>query len=204
MSKIKICGLKRLEDINFVNVAKPDYVGFVFAGMKRKIDFNTAAKFKSLLDSNMQVVGVFVNEPLDNIVGLCEDKIIDLVQPHGDEDEFYISKLKEKVKQPIIKVVRVKEKICYINTKADFTLFDTRSNFEYGGGGKVFDWNLIKGYKKPFFIAGGLNKDNIEKALTELKPYCVDLSSGVETNGVKDLKKIKEVIEIIRKQSDVK
>ncbi|GHT76376.1 N-(5'-phosphoribosyl)anthranilate isomerase [Endomicrobiia bacterium] len=204
MTKIKICGLKREEDIGFVNIAKPDYVGFVFAGEKRKIDFNTATKLKSLLNKEIQTVGVFVNIDVDNILNLYRDCIIDLVQLHGDEDEIYISKLKEKVKQPIIKVVRVKEKIRDIKTKANFTLFDMYNNFEYGGCGKVFDWNLIRQYKQPFFLAGGLNKDNIEKALTELKPYCIDLSSGVETDGIKDLNKIKEIIQIVRKYSNTK
>ncbi|MDR0398520.1 MAG: phosphoribosylanthranilate isomerase [Endomicrobium sp.] len=204
MTKIKICGLKREEEISFVNIARPDYIGFVFAGEKRKIDFNIATKLKFLLNKEIQTVGVFANEDVDNILNLCKDCVIDLVQLHGDEDELYISKLKEKVKQPIIKVIRVKEKICDINTKADFVLFDTYSNFEYGGCGKVFDWHLIREYKQPFFLAGGLNKDNIENALTELKPYCVDLSSGVEINGIKDLKKIKEIIQIVRKHSDVK
>ncbi|GHT52028.1 N-(5'-phosphoribosyl)anthranilate isomerase [Endomicrobiia bacterium] len=204
MTKIKICGLKREEDIGFVNIAKPDYIGFVFAGEKRKIDFNTATKLKSLLNKEIQTVGVFVNIDVDNILNLCRDCIIDLVQLHGDEDELYVSKLKEKVKQPIIKVVRVKEKIRDIKTKADFTLFDMHNDFEYGGCGKVFDWSLIRQYKQPFFLAGGLNKDNIEKALTELKPYCIDLSSGVETDGIKDLNKIKEIIQIVRKYSNTK
>ncbi|MDR1122604.1 MAG: phosphoribosylanthranilate isomerase [Endomicrobium sp.] len=204
MVKIKICGLKREEDINFVNIARPDYIGFVFAGEKRKIDFNIATKLKSLLNKKIQTVGVFVNSDMESIVSLCKDCVINLVQLHGDEDEFYISKLKEKIKQPIIKAIRVKEKIYSINIKADFVLFDTYTNFEYGGCGKVFDWNLVKEYKQSFFLAGGLNKDNIENALTELNPYCVDLSSGVERNGVKDLNKIKEVVQIIRKHSNTK
>jgi phosphoribosylanthranilate isomerase len=204
MTKIKICGLKREEDINFVNIARPDYIGFVFAGAKRKINFNIAAKLKSSLNKEIQAVGVFVNSDMESVINLCKDRIIDLVQLHGDEDELYISKLKEKVKQPIIKVIRVKEKICDINTKADFVLFDTHNNFEYGGCGKVFDWSLVREYKQPFFLAGGLNKDNIENALTKLNPYCVDLSSGVERNGMKDLKKIKEIIQIVRKHSGEK
>jgi phosphoribosylanthranilate isomerase len=204
MTKIKICGLKREEDIDFINIAKPNYVGFVFAGEKRKIDFNTAAKLKSLLNKEIQAVGVFVNANIEDIINLCRDCIIDVVQLHGYEDEFYISKLKEKIKQAIIKVIRVEEKICNINTKADFVLFDTHTDFEYGDSGKVFNWSLIREYKKPFFLAGGLNKNNIKKALTELKPYCVDLSSGVEAGGIKDLNKIKEIIQIVRKHSDTK
>lgn len=96
MTKIKICGLKREEDISFVNIARPDYIGFVFAGKKRKIDFNIATKLKSLLNKEIQTVGVFANEDVDNILNLCKNCVIDLVQLHGDEDELYISKLKKK------------------------------------------------------------------------------------------------------------
>jgi phosphoribosylanthranilate isomerase len=198
MPKIKICGLKREEDVSFVNAAKPDYTGFVFAGVKRKIDFNTAAKFRSLLDDKVQSVGVFVNDKIDNIVNLCEDKIINLVQLHGGEDESYIGRLKERIKTPIVKVVRVKDKIYSAATKADFVLFDAYSSSEYGGSGKVFDWDLLKECKKPFFLAGGLNKDNVVVAVKKLNPYCVDLSSGVEKNGVKDLNEIIEMVKILR------
>lgn len=201
MSKIKICGLKREEDIRFVNITKPDYVGFVFAGIKRKIDFNTASKLKFLLDNKIQSVGVFVNEPIDSISGLCDDKIIDLVQLHGNEDDVYVSKLKENIKLPIIKAVRVKSKLYNVIVKTDFILFDAYNDLEYGGSGKVFNWDLVKGYKEPFFLAGGLNKDNVKEVVQKINPYCVDLSSGVETNGIKDFEKIKIVIEIVRKES---
>ena len=198
MPKIKICGLKRKEDIGFVNIAKPDFVGFVFAGVKRKIDFSVAAKFRYLLDDKIQSVGVFVNDKIDNIVDLCEDKTINLVQLHGDEDESYISELKEKIENPVIKAVRVKDKIHDTETKADFVLFDAYSGSEYGGGGKVFDWSLLEGCEKPFFLAGGLDRYNIVKAVKKLNPYYVDLSSGVETGGIKDLNKIVETVNIVR------
>jgi phosphoribosylanthranilate isomerase len=198
MPKIKICGLKREEDVIFVNSAKPDYAGFVFAGVKRKVDFNIAARLRSLLDDKIQSVGVFVNDKIDNIVSLCEDKIINLVQLHGEEDESYISRLKERIKNSVIKAVRVKDKIYSVATKADFVLFDTYSSSECGGSGKVFDWDLLKECKRSFFLAGGLNKDNIAAAVKKLNPYCIDLSSGVETNGVKDLNKIIEMVKILR------
>ncbi len=198
MPKIKICGLKREADVSFVNVTSPDYAGFVFAGVKRKIDFNTAAKFRSLLDDKVQSVGIFVNDKIDNIVDLCEDKIISLVQLHGGEDESYIGRLKKRIKNPVVKVVRVKDKIYGVATEADFVLFDTYSNSEHGGSGKVFDWDLLKECRKPFFLAGGLNKDNIVAAVKKLNPYCVDLSSGVETDGVKDLNKIIDMVKILR------
>ena len=196
MSKIKICGLKRKEDIEYVNLAKPDYAGFVFAGIKRKIDFQTAANFRSLLNKNIKSAGVFVNEPIENIISLCKDKTIDIIQLHGNENEQYIDALRQKADNKIIKSVVVNQtsKLPGFQTSnIDFLLFDSGM-----GSGETFDWDLIKGYDKPFFLAGGLNKDNIAKALKTLKPYCVDLSSGVETNGLKDFEKIKEIIEIIR------
>ena len=201
MTKIKICGLKREEDIKYANEVKPDYIGFVFAGAKRKIDFVTAAKLKKLLDKDIKSVGVFVNEGIGNIARLCDEGTIDLVQLHGDEDEAYICKLKERVKNKIIKAVKIQssklEELKVQSSNADFILFDSGS-----GSGKIFDWNLIKGYDKPFFLAGGLNKDNLAKALKMLNPWCVDLSSGVETDGLKDFEKIKEVIKIVRRLED--
>jgi len=197
MSKIKICGLKRKEDVEYVNLAKPDYAGFVFAGIKRKIDFQTAANFRSLLNKNINSVGVFVNEPIENIISLCKDKTIDIIQLHGDENEQYIDALRQKVDNKIIKSVKIQFTInnlqLTINSKVNFLLFDSGM-----GSGETFDWGLIKGYDKPFFLAGGLNKDNIAKALKTLKPYCVDLSSGVETNGLKDFEKIMEIMRIVR------
>ncbi|MDR1941070.1 MAG: phosphoribosylanthranilate isomerase [Endomicrobium sp.] len=199
MVRIKICGLKRLEDIDCVNRTKPDYAGFVFAGIKRKIDFNAAAVLKNSLSGEIQSVGVFVNEPIENIVNLCNDKIIDIAQLHGAEDAEYIKELKSKIDNPVIKAVAVGADFCFsdfsVSCGADFVLFDG----ERGGGGKVFDWNLIKDFKEtPYFLAGGLNKDNVVNALSALRPYCIDLNSGVESGGVKDFDKIKEIIEIVR------
>ncbi|MDR2191404.1 MAG: phosphoribosylanthranilate isomerase [Endomicrobium sp.] len=206
MVKVKICGLKRKEDIEYVNLTKPDYAGFVFAGVKRKIDFKTAEYLRSLLDDKIQAVGVFVDEPIENIAALCKADTIDLIQLHGGEDENYIDKLRQKTGAKIIKAVKVELTIDggqlnsqtvnfkrLAQSKADFILFDSGA-----GSGKTFDWNLIKGYDKPFFLAGGLNKDNIEKAVKTLNPYCVDLSGGVETNGLKDFDKISEIIKITR------
>jgi phosphoribosylanthranilate isomerase len=199
MAKIKICGLKRREDIKYVNETKPDYAGFVFAGTKRKISFEEAAKFKSFLDKDIKAVGVFVNEKIDNVVKLCAENIIDFVQLHGDEDESYIYGLKKRTDKPVIKAVRVKDKVRDFETNADYVLFDTHTDEEYGGSGKIFDRELIKGYKKPFFVAGGINAENIAEIIKELSPYCVDLSSGVETDGLKDFEKIKEIVDIVRK-----
>jgi len=199
MAKIKICGLKRIEDIQCVNEAKPDYIGFVFAGAKRKIGFEEAAKLKSFLDKDIKAVGVFVNEKIDNVISLCSKGVIDFVQLHGDEDESYIRELKGRTGKPVIKAVKVKDKAPDFETNADYVLFDTYVPGECGGSGKTFDTGLIKGYKKPFFVAGGINAENIAGIIKELNPWCVDVSSGVETNGLKDPKKIKKVIEIVRR-----
>ncbi|MCL2484749.1 MAG: phosphoribosylanthranilate isomerase [Endomicrobia bacterium] len=201
MSKIKICGLKREEDIKYVNETKPDFAGFVFAGVKRKIDFKAAEKFKALLNKDIKSVGVFVNEPIENIIDLYKSGIIDLVQLHGEEDAEYIKNLKDKIDIPIIKAIRLgchcEEAQCAdeaIQGSFDYILFDSVG----GGSGQSFDWNLIKDYKKPFFLAGGISMGNISEAL-KLNPYCIDLSSGVETDGVKDFDKIKKIVDIVRK-----
>ncbi|MDR3112291.1 MAG: phosphoribosylanthranilate isomerase [Elusimicrobiota bacterium] len=198
MAKIKICGLTRECDIGFVNLSQPDFAGFVFAGTKRKIDFKTAKNLSDRLDKNIKAVGVFVNEALENIIYALENKIIDIVQLHGDEDEEFIKILKSKINVPVIKVFRVNGKITTIKTSADFVLFDTFSAFEYGGTGETFDWNLIKNCKGNFFVSGGLNLQNLENVIKNLNPYCIDLSSGVETNGVKDSCKILDVIKLTR------
>ncbi|MDR2425954.1 MAG: phosphoribosylanthranilate isomerase [Endomicrobium sp.] len=198
MTKIKICGLKREEDIKYANETKPDYIGFVFAGEKRKITFENAAELKTMLDKKIKSVGVFVNEKIDNIINLSAEGIIDLIQLHGGEDEAYIYRLKEKTDKPVIKAIRVKEKMHNFNTAADFALFDAYTENEYGGSGKSFDTELIKEYDHPFFIAGGINVGNVETVIKELNPFCVDLSSGVESGGVKDLNKIREIVKTVR------
>lgn len=201
MTKIKICGIKRKEDIEYLNELKPDFAGFVFAGTKRKIDFETAAEFRSLLDKDIRTVGVFVNERISNILNFCENGTIDYIQLHGDEDEAYIYRLKEKTDKPIIRTIKVKDKVTKtVSLGEDHILFDTYSEKEYGGSGKSFDLDIIKDFKGDFFLAGGLNKNNIKQAIEKLNPFCIDLSSGVETNDKKDFNKIKEVIDIVREE----
>ena len=199
MTKIKICGIKNFKDIEYINEAQPDYVGFVFAKGKRYVDPDLANLLKSRLNRNIYTIGVFVNEDIGAIAKLCDRDIIDIVQIHGDEDEAYIKALKKEVFKPVIKTIRVEEKVLSpIYDNADYVLFDTFSKSQYGGTGKSFDWNMIRGYKKPFFLAGGLNFGNVADAIDSLHPYCIDISSGVETNDIKDEKKIIEVVNLIR------
>lgn len=199
MSLIKICGLFRQEDIEFANIVKPDFVGFVFAPSKRQIDFDKASSFRKLLDKNIKVVGVFVNSEISEIKLLCEKKIIDIVQLHGDENQYYIDKIKQ-FNLPIIKAIRVGKTLLHdeINRcNSDFLLFDTFSPKVRGGLGVAFDWSLLNEIHRDFFLAGGINLDNIDSAL-KLKPYAIDISSGVEKNGVKNLELMMKITDKIR------
>ena len=196
MAKIKICGLKRLEDVEIVNKYKPDFVGFVFADSKRKVTPNLARQMKQNLDDSIQSVGVFVDAAIDEILEIHEQGIIDMAQLHGSESEDYIDELKKKsnCQLKIINAIEMddeKDLLEYDNSIADYLLLDSGK-----GSGKTFDWRLIrKDLKKEFFLAGGLNSKNISKAIEEFNPYAVDLSSSVETDGYKDELKIKEVME---------
>lgn len=198
MVKIKICGLKRLEDIEIVNRHKPDYIGFVFADSKRKVSHDLARQMKENLDSNIVSVGVFVDASADEILGLFDDGTIDIAQLHGSESEEFIKNLKDKTDNQlkIINAIEMNEGIDlekYDNSEADYLLLDSGK-----GSGKTFDWKLIrKDLKKEFFLAGGLTSSNVAQAIEEFKPYAVDLSSSLETDGFKDENKIKEIMEVI-------
>lgn len=202
MSLVKICGLKRECDIDYVNRYKPDFAGFVFSKSKRQITPQQAERLKAKLNSDIKAVGVFVNEPVEFISDLCNKNIIDIIQLHGDEDENYIVKLKELSDRPIIKAVRVQSTAQVLSAEkieCDYLLLDAYYENEYGGVGKVFNWNIIPQLKKPFFLAGGLNSENVATAIKQVKPYCVDLSSGAETDGYKDENKIKIIIKEVRR-----
>lgn len=198
MSKVKICGLKRIEDINYVNEAMPDYIGFIFAKSKRYIDINEALNLRTNLNNGIKVIGVFVNEDINKIKEICDKGIIDIIQLHGDEDNNYIMRLKSIVQNKIIKAIRVKKKIEDFNYLSDYYLFDTYTDGEYGGTGKSFNWELLSRYNKEAFLAGGLNEGNIISAIKLVKPYCVDISSGVEVNGKKNREKIINIINLVR------
>lgn len=200
MTKIKICGLTRQEDIDIVNEVLPDYIGFVFAESRRRVSPEEAAALKMRLDERIRAVGVFVNADIADIEALCRNSVIDLVQLHGDEDSDYIAALMKKISCPVIKAVRVQSTQQVLDTAAlpvDYLLLDTYKKDAYGGTGTVFDYKLIPKLDKPFFLAGGLNAGNIKEAMAA-SPYCLDISSGVETDGVKDGAKIREIVGTIR------
>lgn len=201
MTKIKICGLRRIEDIQFVNLAKPDYVGFIFADSKRKVTIQQAAVLKAELHEDIQAAGVFVNAPVAEIANIINQGIIDLIQLHGDEDERYIVELQMHTNLPIIKAVRMKNPDAITEVAhlpVDYFLLDTYSKQMYGGTGHTFDWTMVSETNKPFFLAGGLQVDNIVEAIQKVGPFCVDVSSGVETDGVKDKMKMIEIVNRVR------
>ena len=201
MSKVKICGLSRMEDIAAVNDALPNYIGFVFAPGRRQVDEHTAAMLKKQLDPRIQAVGVFVNEKFEAITNLLGNGIIDLVQLHGDEDAGYITRLKDHCGCPVIKAVGICNELPPLPDGSDHLLFDTLSE-QRGGTGRVFDWGVLQNYSgPPYFLAGGLTASNVTEAITLLSPFCVDVSGGVETDGVKDAKKIVNFVNMVRRES---
>lgn len=199
MVKIKICGIKRLEDIKLANKYKPDYIGFVFADSKRKVSHDLAYELKQNLDSDIISVGVFVDSPIEEIVKLFNEGVIEVAQLHGDEDEKYIKSLKDNTndKLKIIKAVEMSYKtdlLKYDDFPADYLLLDSGK-----GSGKTFDWGLIRNdLKKEFFLAGGLNSENVKELIMKFNPYAIDLSSSLEVDGYKDENKIKEIMEVIK------
>lgn len=204
MSRIKICGLKRECDIDYANEFLPDYIGFIFANTKRYVAPELAKTLKARLDSRIKAVGVFVNEDIDLVCDIANGGTIDLIQLHGDEDENYINTIKQRTGKPIIKAVRVRSSKQVLEADklpCDYLLLDTYRKEQYGGIGESFNWELIpKTLSKPFFLAGGLNSENIMQAENTVKPYCLDISTGVEENGFKSREKIEKIIKIIRSE----
>lgn len=199
MSKIKICGLRRQQDIQAVNAAKPDFGGFVIEVPKspRCVSKEQVRELAAGLDPEILPVGVFVNAPAELVAELLNEGTLAMAQLHGQEDETYIRSLRKLTEKPLIKAfsVRSAEDIEQARgSLADYVLLDQGS----GGTGKTFDWSLVQGIERPFFLAGGLSTDNLEAAVRKLNPWAVDLSSSLETDGWKDPGKIREAVEIVR------
>ena len=194
--KIKICGLFREEDIDYVNEACPDYAGFVFAESRRQVSPGKAESLRSRLAGGIIPVGVFVNAPIAEIAALYRGGIIELTQLHGSEDEYYIKELKDLCGITVIKTIKINSdrdlsilaslRELYANNLIDYIMFDSGA-----GSGKSFDWNFLEAEKipLPWFLAGGVNNENLEQAMAKM-PYAIDVSSGVETEGIKDREKI--------------
>lgn len=201
MTKIKLCGLKRECDIEAVNKLNPDFIGFVFAEKsKRYVNPIEAAKLKEMLSKDIKAVGVFVNESPEAVAELLNKGTIDMAQLHGSEDEEYISRLRSLTDKPLIKAIKVQSKAdieAADESSADYVLLDSGA-----GTGMTFNWQLIKGIKRPYFLAGGLTPENVAEAVKTLNPYAVDVSSGIETDGLKDEAKMADFVSIVRKESD--
>ncbi|MDI3519947.1 MAG: phosphoribosylanthranilate isomerase, partial [Caldanaerobacter sp.] len=193
MVKVKICGLRRLEDIYYANQLQPDFIGFVFSESKRRVDLKEALEFVKRLKEGIKKVGVFVNEPVEKVMEIAEKLKLDVLQFHGDETQEYIDNFKNFT---VWKAIRIRSKLDLKKTgefKVDAFLFDSFSEKGYGGTGEVFDWNILKAYKReiPVVLSGGLKEENVEEAIKLVRPYAVDVSSGVEVGGYKDFNKMK-------------
>lgn len=201
--KVKMCGISKVETIPAIVEAKPDYMGLVFAPSKRQV---TVEQAKTLVDElhkhyEIKTVGVFVNETVENLLKIAEEVKLDVIQLHGDEDEAFIQSLKECTNVEIWKAVQVRsaadaEK--WIDSSADMLLFDAYHKDERGGTGEVFDWSSLDAFERPFMLAGGMDSTNVARAIRTVRPYGIDISSGIETEGVKDDEKIKAFTNIVR------
>lgn len=205
MTKIKLCGLRRLEDVAMVNRARPDYAGFVFAPGKRQVTADEAEILRQQLDPAIAAVGVFVKAPVEEAAALANRGIIQLIQLHGDEEEAYVKELRWRTKAPIIRVLRVRgpESLRDLDRyDCDYFLLDTFSGNAFGGVGRTFDHSLLRQarFPRPFFLAGGLDPENVKAAIEQVGPYGVDTSSGIETAGRKDETKIRAFVSAVRKE----
>jgi len=202
MTAIKMCGLSQKRDIQAVNEIRPEYIGFVFwAKSKRYISPEKALEFKQMLDENIKAVGVFVDESIEKVAELLENGVIDLAQLHGSETEDYIHKLREMTNKPVIQAFRIRSSVDVeraAKSYADMILLDAGM-----GDGKIFDWSLIQDITRPYFLAGGLNCENIAEAVRKFHPYAVDVSSGIETDGLKDIKKMTAFAMAVRKENEL-
>lgn len=199
MTKVKLCGMMQPADIACANRLMPDYVGFVFAaGSKRCVSTALARAMKAQLAEGVQAVGVFVDAPPEHVAELLEEGIIDIAQLHGREDEATIARLRQLTAKPIIQAFRVASAadIARANaSSAEHVLLDAG-----GGSGTCFDWALLDGMMRPYFLAGGLDAANVAAAIARLHPYAVDVSSGIETDGHKDPDKMTAFMTQVRRE----
>ena len=215
--KVKMCGISKVETIPAIVDAKPDYMGLVFAPSKRQVTVDQAKILVEELhrgyakkygsdtehDKNgtIKTVGVFVNETIDNLVTIANEVNLDAVQLHGDEDEAFIQSLKERTNVEVWKAVQIRSAAdaeSWIDSSADMLLFDAYHKDERGGTGEVFDWSCLDEFERPFMLAGGIDSTNVARAIRTVRPYGIDISSGIETDGVKDDEKIKAFTNIVR------
>lgn len=199
-TKIKFCGLSRNCDIETANALSPDYVGFVFVKNSRRcVSFAQAKELKALLAPGILTVGVFVNEDPRTVAAFLEAGVIDAAQLHGDEDTDYIRGLKSLTKAPLIKAFGLRsihDLPAVERCPADLVLLDSPG----GGTGRLFDWQLLEDIQRPYFLAGGLSAENVGEAIARLRPFGVDVSSGIETGGYKDREKMTAFAAAVREE----
>ena len=197
MTRVKMCGLRRAEDIEAANRLMPEYIGFVFAPASRRyIAPEDAAVLRQRLRPGIRAVGVFVDEEKSAAARLLAEGVIDIAQLHGNEDEAYIARLKARTGKPVIRAFRVKsaEDLCVAEASpADMILLDAGA-----GDGKTFDWSLLSSVSRPYFLAGGLTPENTAEAVKRYHPFAVDVSSGIETDGFKDCNKMRAFMRAVR------
>ena len=198
MTKIKLCGLKRPQDIQAANELLPAYIGFVFAPKSRRyVHPDRAEELRRMLNPGIIPVGVFVNETPETVAALLDRGIIDIAQLHGKEDEAYIRRLRQLTKKPLIQAFRIDtpaDVAAAQASTADYVLLDSGT----GGTGTCFDWSLLQNIQRPYFLAGGLTPENVGGAVATLHPYAVDVSSGIETDGAKDKEKMTQFVRAVR------
>ena len=221
--KVKMCGISKIETIPAVIEANPDYMGLVFAPSKRQVTVDQAKTLVEELhkqyanrynrdaeqysnqtlihQESIKTVGVFVNETVESLLKIAKEVKLDVIQLHGDEDESFIQTLKEQSNVEVWKAVQVRSAAdaeAWIDSSADMLLFDAYHKDERGGTGEVFDWSSLDEFERPFMLAGGINSTNVARAIRTVRPYGIDISSGIETEGVKDDEKIKAFTNIVR------
>ena len=198
MARVKICGMRRPEDIEFANRVKPDYIGFVFASFsKRYVSYEQAKQLKELLDPSIKVVGVFVDENPKIVASAANDDLVDMIQVHGTEEPGEIERIKAFTQKTIIQAIKVhsREDVRMAeHSPADGILLDSGM-----GSGETFDWRLLGGITRPYFLAGGLTPENVEGAIKKCHPFGVDVSTGVETDGVKDPVKMEAFMQAVKR-----
>ncbi len=196
MTRVKLCGMMRPEDIEACNALKPDYAGFVFwPESRRYISLQTAVRLSKMLDPSVTPVGVFLDEPLDTVLEVAASGAVGMIQMHGSEDADYMRRVKEETGLPVIRATKVGgDAPAGIPPYADYVMYDSGA-----GTGRTFDWTLLGEAGKHCFLAGGLNPGNVAEAINRIHPYAVDTSSGIETDGRKDPVKMKQFMEAVRR-----
>ncbi len=202
MTRIKMCGLSGCGDIEAANSIMPEYIGFVFAQKsKRYVSPGMASRLRKKLSPDITAIGVFVNENVETVAGLLKDDIIDIAQLHGNESDEYIHRLRELTDKPLIQAFKIENYQTILRAEqsiADMILLDSGT-----GSGKTFDWGLLDNIKRPYFLAGGLDQKNVFSAVKRLHPFAVDVSSGIETDGIKDKIKMAAFAAEVRKEDGI-